>query len=51
MIRKAKISVLKEVKKLTEACDRAMIKKGIYQWNEHYPSLEKLENDIVQGEL
>jgi len=24
---------------------------GIFQWNEHYPSLEKLWNDIEQQEL
>lgn len=51
MIRKAKITDLQEIKALTEACARAMIKKEIYQWNEHYPSLEKLENDILQKEL
>ena len=51
MIRKAEIKELQEIKKLTESCARAMISKGIYQWNEHYPSLEKLESDIRNEEL
>ena len=51
MIRIAGIKDLREIKSLTEACARAMIKKDIYQWNEHYPSLEKLEEDILQEEL
>ncbi len=51
MIRKAKISELQEIKQLTEACAEAMIKKNIFQWNEHYPSFEKLRQDIEQNEL
>ena len=51
MIRKANISELQEIKNLTEACAREMIKKGIFQWNEHYPSLEKLREDIHKEEL
>lgn len=51
MIRTAEIKDLQEIKSLTEACAQAMIKKNIYQWNEHYPSLEKLEADILKKEL
>jgi len=51
MIRKAEITDLQEIKSLTEACAEAMIQKGIYQWNEHYPSLEKLKKDILKEEL
>ncbi|MGB7786853.1 MAG: GNAT family N-acetyltransferase [Salinimicrobium sp.] len=51
MIRKAIKSDLSEVKSLTEACALAMQKKGIFQWNEFYPSLERLEMDIEAGEL
>lgn len=51
MIRKAKIEELQEIKSLTEACAKAMIEKEIYQWNEHYPSREKLRNDINKKEL
>lgn len=51
MIRKAQINELEEIKKLTEACAEAMIKLQIFQWNEHYPSLEKLRNDILKEEL
>lgn len=42
---------LQEIKKLTEACAVAMQEKGIFQWNEHYPSMEKLQADIAKKEL
>jgi len=51
MIRKAQINELKEIKLLTEACAQAMISKGIFQWNEKYPSLEKLQKDIEAEKL
>ncbi|QYA24807.1 GNAT family N-acetyltransferase [Gramella sp. MT6] len=51
MIRTADIKDLQEIKSLTEDCAQAMIQKNIYQWNEHYPSLEKLESDILKKEL
>lgn len=51
MIRAAKISDLPEIKKLTEKCAKTMEEKGIFQWNEHYPSEEKLKNDILREEL
>ncbi len=51
MIRKAKKQDLGNVKKLTESCAEAMIKKGIFQWNEHYPSFERLKDDIAKEEL
>lgn len=44
-------SDLPEIKKLTESCAVAMQNKGIFQWNEHYPSLEKLEADVQKKEL
>ncbi len=50
-IRTAKKEDLKSIKKLTEDCAVAMQDKGIYQWNEHYPSQEKLEADIDKKEL
>ena len=51
MIRKAGLKDLNEIKKLTEACAEALQQQNIFQWNENYPSLEKLENDIKQEEL
>ncbi|MHA6279070.1 GNAT family N-acetyltransferase [Salinimicrobium sp. CAU 1759] len=51
MIRKAEIKDLASIKKLTEACAVSMQQKGIFQWNEHYPSLEKLQEDIQKEEL
>ena len=51
MIRKAKLNDLRKIKKLTEACAKALQQQNISQWNEHYPSLEKLQNDIEKEEL
>jgi ribosomal protein S18 acetylase RimI-like enzyme len=51
MIRKAELKDLASIKKLTEACALSMQEKGIFQWNEHYPSLEKLREDISREEL
>lgn len=50
-IRPALIQDLDEIKNLTEACAVAMQDKNIYQWNEHYPSREKLNADIAKNEL
>ncbi|WP_073316123.1 GNAT family N-acetyltransferase [Aquimarina spongiae] len=51
MIRKAALSDLDIIYKLTQSCARAMIAKGIYQWNEHYPKRERFEKDIQLQEL
>ena len=51
MIRKAKLNDLRKIKKLTEACAKALQQQNIFQWNAHYPSLKKLQNDIEKEEL
>ncbi|WP_029038050.1 GNAT family N-acetyltransferase [Salinimicrobium xinjiangense] len=51
MIRPAQLEDLASIKKLTEACAQSMQEKGIFQWNEYYPSLEKLQEDISNEEL
>ena len=51
MIRNANPEDLAAIKKLTEACAVSMQEKGIFQWNEHYPSLERLQDDIRKQEL
>lgn len=51
MIQPAALSDLPKIKRLTESCAVAMQEKGIFQWNENYPSLEKLEQDIIREEL
>ena len=51
MIRKATPSDLDSIKQLTEACAVAMQQRNIFQWNEHYPSRERLEKDIELQEL
>ncbi len=48
MIRRAKISEISEILNLTKACGANMVKNGIYQWNEHYPSQKAFENDIIE---
>ena len=51
MIRKATSADLGTIKKLTESCAIALQEKGIFQWNEHYPSRERLSRDITLEEL
>lgn len=51
MIRRAKISEINDIMNLTRACAAHMMEKGIYQWNEHYPSTEAFMADIKRDEL
>ncbi|MDH7446227.1 GNAT family N-acetyltransferase [Aquimarina sp. 2201CG14-23] len=51
MVRKAALSDLDTIHKLTLACAKAMIAKGIYQWNEHYPTRTRFQKDIELQEL
>ena len=51
MIRKAVLKDLAAIKSLTEACALSMQEKGIFQWNEQYPSLKRLKEDIQKEEL
>lgn len=51
MIRHAKILEIPDILSLSKACASYMISKGIYQWNEHYPSKEAFEKDIARKEL
>ena len=30
---------------VTKACAKAMISKGVFQWNDNYPSVKVFEND------
>ena len=46
MIRCAKILEIPEILGLTKACAKQMEKRGIFQWNEEYPSREAFENAI-----
>ncbi len=51
MIRRAKISEIPDILRLTKACAPQMIKMGICQWNEHYPTKTAFEKDIAREEL
>ncbi|MEX0274871.1 MAG: GNAT family N-acetyltransferase [Flavobacteriaceae bacterium] len=51
MIRLAKVSEISEIMALIRACAMDMTSKGIYQWNEHYPSIHVFGKDIERGEL
>ncbi|WP_343488292.1 GNAT family N-acetyltransferase [Allomuricauda sp. d1] len=51
MIRQAKLAEIPQIMAITKACARHMTKKGIYQWNEHYPSEDAFLNDLKRGEL
>ena len=46
MIRKALSSDLDAIHTIAKSCAKAMIAKGIYQWNEHYPTRSRFEKDI-----
>lgn len=46
MITKASTLDLKQLYSITKSCAKHMIKNGIYQWNEVYPSKEVLQKDI-----
>ncbi|WP_371736635.1 GNAT family N-acetyltransferase [Cellulophaga sp. HaHaR_3_176] len=50
-MRIAKISEIPEILSITKACALYMQEKGIYQWNEHYPSKKAFEKDIKRNEL
>lgn len=51
MIRRAKIGEIPEILTITKACAASMVKKGIHQWNEHYPSQNAFAKDIERSEL
>ncbi len=51
MIRHAKISEISDILLITKACAAYMESKGIYQWNEHYPSKEAFLIDVDRNEL
>ncbi|WP_111683288.1 GNAT family N-acetyltransferase [Winogradskyella tangerina] len=51
MIRKGNLEDIKSIMQLTKACAKAMIAKGIYQWNEHYPNPNAFEQDVNRNEL
>lgn len=51
MIRSAKILEIPDILELTKACAIHMKKRGIFQWNEEYPSREAFEKDISRNEL
>lgn len=51
MIRQAKLSETPYILDVAKACKEDMITKGIFQWNDHYPTKHIFENDIAQNEL
>jgi len=51
MIRKAKPTEIIQLIGITKACASKMIANGIYQWNEHYPTLDAFKKDLEREEL
>ena len=51
MIRPAKLTDIPDILRITKACAADLCRKGIYQWNELYPSLEAFTVDLERGEL
>jgi ribosomal protein S18 acetylase RimI-like enzyme len=46
MIAPAKLSELEEILALTRACGKHMRDNGIDQWDENYPDIDSLKNDL-----
>ena len=51
MIRKGNLSDIGNIIEITKSCAVTMMKKNIYQWNEHYPSKEAFFKDVERDEL
>lgn len=51
MIRPAKVVEIPRILEITRACTATMRARGIFQWDEGYPSEAALSNDLERGEL
>jgi ribosomal protein S18 acetylase RimI-like enzyme len=50
-IKKATSKDISRLYYITRSCAEAMIKNGIFQWDDQYPSLAILENDIALKQI
>lgn len=51
IIEKATYIDLEKLYAITQSCGKYLIEKGIFQWNDFYPSKEILENDIHSQQI
>ncbi len=51
MIRRALETDIEPIMAMAKACAKAMIANGIFQWNEHYPSVTAFIDDTKRNEL
>lgn len=51
MIEKGVIGDEREIISMTQLCALDLISKGISQWDQHYPNLGTIQNDIAMGQL
>ena len=51
MIRRAKLSEISDILVITKACALYMQEKGIFPWNENYPSEKAFLTDLEREEL
>lgn len=51
MIRKARLTEVDILKKITEACAEDMRSNGIFQWNENYPSSKVIKRDVAANNM
>lgn len=51
MIEKGIIGDEKEIISMTRLCAQYLISKGIHQWDQNYPDLATIQNDISKGQL
>ena len=51
MIRQANLKDLPDIMNLARACARDLCQRGIFQWNDEYPSRDAFVKDLRRGEL
>tara|TARA_B100001093_G_scaffold233572_1_gene223910 strand:- start:1392 stop:1898 length:507 start_codon:yes stop_codon:yes gene_type:complete len=51
VIRAGQSDDINRVTAIAKSCAQHMINRGIFQWNEHYPSKEVFEKDLNRSEL
>jgi ribosomal protein S18 acetylase RimI-like enzyme len=51
IIKKALKQDLEQLLSIVKSCGQHLIEQGIFQWNENYPSIEVLRNDITLQQI
>mgnify|MGYP000249055294 CR=1 FL=1 len=51
MIRKARLTDIDDILRITKSCARHMTSQDIHQWNENYPNKQAFISDVERDEL